>query len=223
MEENLRKSERERSEMIAELEVARIREANLENRGFETQQQLDECHRREKETNQWIVICSFVGGAMMLLMIGIIIFMFCRRSVKASKEMKRELCARREQPGSVAIVVAEMDPRLRCSRDPQVAALRHSILTDDNEKFGMNDIEKVTEQEGIDISAVSRQSTIGIAKEGESVIQSIKKGVKGADQRKQRKQMYVEPLKEIMQKAVVVQGEVMDEIVEVMETDKAPL
>ena len=104
-----------------------------------------------------------------------------------------------------------MDPRSRCSRDPQVAALRHSILVDHNEIFGMNHIEKVTEQEGIDVSAVTRQSTIGNTQEGELVIQS-EGGVKGAVVRKQKKQMYVEPLHEIMQNAVLVQSEVMDEI-----------
>ena len=34
--------------------------------------------------------------------------------------------------------------------------------------------------------------------------------------------MYIEPLKEIVQNAVAVQEEVIDEIVEVMETDKKP-
>ena len=95
MEEQLRNSEEERSEMIAKLEALRIRERNLENRRVEAQQQLDECHRKEKDTNHWIMIAVFLGGIVIFLMIGIILFMLCRKSVKTSEEMKRELCAKR--------------------------------------------------------------------------------------------------------------------------------
>ena len=245
MEEQLQKDEAERISMIAHLKAYRVREENHESRREEAQHRLEECqkaaidseqefNRKEKETNHWIMMAALIGGAVMLLVIGIFIFVLCRkagkRMIDTSEEMKRELGLQRERqfrdqppnrpPGSVAIDVAEIDSRFGCSRDPQVAALRHSILADENGHFGFNQIDEVTEQEGIDVSAVTRQSTIGDAGEGELVIQAIKEGVKGAVERKQKRQMHVEPLRAIMQNAVVVQDEVIAEIVEVMETDK---
>ena len=207
MEDQIQKTETERSAMIAQLEAYRIREENQESRRAEAQHQLEECqkaaadseqefHRKEKENSHWIMMAVLIGGAVMLLMIGIFIFVLCRRAgrgiIETSEEMKRELGAQGHMrdlrpsgpPGSVAVDVAEMDPRFRCSRDPQVAALRHSILADENGQFGVNQIEKVTEQEGIDISVVTRQSTIDDAEEGELMIQAIKEGVKGAVERK---------------------------------------
>ena len=236
-EEQLQNAEAERSRMSAHLEASRIREENSESRRAEMQRQLDECQRAEKETNHWIMMAALIGGAVMLLMIGIIIFLLCRRAgrgiIQTSEDMRRGLGMKRDrplgehslpnrQPGSVAINVAEIDPQFRCSRDPQVAAFRHSILADENAQFGINQIEEVTEQEGIDISAVTRQSTIENAEEDELLKQSMQEGVKGAVERKQRRQMCVEPLKEMVQNAVAIQEEVMDEIVEVMETDKSP-
>ena len=245
MEEQSRSFEAERTSMIARLEAFTIREENLKNQRAEAQHQLEECqkaaidseqefNRKEKETNHWIMIAALIGGAVMLLMMVMFIFVLCRkagkRMIDTSEEMKRELGMKKERqfreqppnrpPGSVAIDVAEIDPRFRCSRDPQVTALRHSVMADENGQFGFNHIDEVTEQEGIDVSAVTRQSTIGNAEEGEFVIQAIKEGVKGAVERKQKRQLHVEPLKEIMQNAVVVQEEVIAEIVEVMETDK---
>ena len=217
------------------LEDDRSRQEDLENRSAETQRQLDECqraannaeqefHRKEKEANHWIMMAALIGGAIMFLMIGIFMFMLCRKTgreiIEKSQEMNHPLPNR--QPGLAAINIAEIDPRFRCYRDPHVAALNHSILADENGQFGINQIEKVTEREGIDVSAVTRKSTIRNA-EGEFIaIQELQGGVKGAVEKNQRRQMHIEPFKEIVQNAVVVQEEVMDQIVEVMETDKAP-
>ena len=71
--------------------------------------------------------------------------------------------ARNRAPGSVAVDFAEMHPRFSCSRDPQVAALNHGILAGEGAVFGLSQIDEViveTEQEGIDVSAVTRQSTV---------------------------------------------------------------
>ena len=97
----------------------------------------------------------------MFLMIGIMVFVFCRKSSKriigTAEEMKRELGAPASRlPGSVAI---------------DVAPLRHSILADENEQFGENQNEELIEQEG----------AIGNVEEGELVIQAEIEGVMRTD------------------------------------------
>ena len=186
--EKLENKTRDLEQEIQNLEEDLGQEEDLENQRAETQRQLDDCqraannveqefHRKEKETNHWIMIASLIGGSVMLFMIGIFVFVLCRRAgkgiIETSEEMKRELGAKREkalmnsplpnrQPGSVAIHVAEIDPRFRCSQDP------HSILADENGQVEMHRVEEfeVNEQEGIEISAVTRQSTTANMEEG---------------------------------------------------------
>ena len=97
--------------------------------------------------------------------------------------------------------------------------MRHAIFADEGQgaEFGLNQIDEVTEQEGIDVSAVTIQSMV----EGvEETACAMDEGVKKAVARKQRNQMWREPLKEMLENAVVVQEEVIEEIIDVMNTEK---
>ena len=88
--------------------------------------------------------------------------------------MMKEYEARNRTPGSVAGDFVEMDRRFKHSRDPQIAALNHSILAEDGAKFGLDHIDEViveTELEGVDdvlcvpMSLFESEKTMGNSKE----------------------------------------------------------
>ena len=164
------------------------------------------------------IIGSAVG---MVLVVMLIVLIGCRlkRNKKRGHflQIMKEYSAQNRVPGSVVVDFTEIDPRFRCSRDPQIAAQRHSILAEENAEFGINQVDEVTEKEGIDVSDVTKESPVS---DSEYTMVAIQEGIKGAIEREQRKQMYPEPLDKMMQNAVVVQEEVMEEIVDVMKTDK---
>ena len=165
---------------------------------------------------------GIIGCAVgMVLVMMLIVLIGCRLKRNKKREhflqMLKEYSAQNRVPGSVLVDFTEMDSRFRCSRDPQIAAQRHSILAEENAEFGMNHVDEVTEKEGIDVSDVTKESPVS---DSEHTMVAIEEGIKEAIAREQKKQMFPEPLDKMLQNAVVVQEEVMEEIVDVMNTDK---
>ena len=138
----------------------------------ELRQEIERAQNRNQEVisngNEEVMTIGIIGCAVGLVLIVMLIVLFVCRFNKNRRNrdvirMMKEYKARYRAPGSIAVNFPEMDPRFRCSRDPHVAALNHAILAEGGAVFGLNQIDEViveTEQEGIDVSAVTQESTV---------------------------------------------------------------
>ena len=186
-------------------------------------------HNESQMNRDQMVMIGITGCAvgLALIVVVIVLFVFCRLKRDKKKEdalqIAREYAVRKIPELPPGCMGSVMDLHSQCSRDPHVAALRHSILVDDDidGQFGLNEIDHVTEQEGIDVSAVTRDSTVGDVEKLDIQLRALEEGVKGAVERQQRKHLHPEPLNEMLRNAIAVQSAVLDDIVDVMETDCA--